>query len=95
MSDEVDSTISYAKLLGSAVLEYNENLLQNDLSLADIITHYDELETPAKLEVLISFVEELRKNGEKIVIWSNFVQTLKLICQRLQELNHGVPLMIQ
>ena len=83
---------SYAKLLGSAVLEYNENLLEGDLSLADIITHYDDLETPATLEALMRLVETLRRSGEKVLIWSNFVQTLKLICQWSQKAGHGVRL---
>jgi SNF2 family DNA or RNA helicase len=84
--------VSYAKLLGSAVLEYNENLLEGNLPLADIIKHYDELETPAKLETLIQLVGKLRQQGEKVLIWSNFVRTLKLICARLQHAGHGVGL---
>ena len=84
--------VSYAKLLGSAVVDYDENLLAGDMSLADIITRYDELETPAKLETLMRLVGTLRANGEKVLIWSNFVQTLKLICSRLQLAGHGVRL---
>ena len=84
--------VSYAKLLGSAVLEYNENLLEGNLPLADIITHYDELETPAKLETLMQLVAKLRQQGEKVLIWSNFVQSLKLICHRLKSAGHGVRL---
>ena len=84
--------VSYAKLLGSAVLEYNENLLEGNFPLADIITHYDELETPAKLETLIQLVAKLRQQGEKALIWSNFVQSLKLICHRLKSAGHGVRL---
>jgi len=84
--------ISYAKLLGSAVLEYNENLVEGNLPLADIITHYDELETPAKLKSLIELVATFRRQGEKVLIWANFVQTLKLISERLQQAGHGVRL---
>jgi SNF2 family DNA or RNA helicase len=84
--------VSYAKLLGTAVLEYNENLLEGNLALADIITHYDELEVPAKLTRLIQLVADLRKQGEKVLIWSNFVRTLKLIRQSLHQAGHGVRL---
>ena len=84
--------VSYAKLLGSAVEEYNENLLEDNLPLADMITHYDELEIPAKLKTLVKLVGKLRKQGEKVLIWSNFVQTLKLIRTSLDKAGHGVRL---
>ena len=71
--------ISYTALLQTAVDEYSENLLEDELSLADVIGHYDTLEAPAKLEVLLSLVKDLRMQGEKVVIWSNFVRTLELI----------------
>ncbi|MGA2862888.1 MAG: DEAD/DEAH box helicase [Verrucomicrobiota bacterium] len=85
-------TVSYAKLLSSAVLEYNENLLADNPPLADIIKHYDQLESPAKLTALTKIVGELRGNGEKVLVWSNFVQTLKLICRHLQKQGHGLRL---
>ena len=66
--------ISYAKLLNSAVLEYNEDLIGGDVSLADIITHYDDLENPGKLEALAELVNSLRRRSEKVLIWSNFVR---------------------
>ena len=84
--------VSYAALLGSAVTEYSEDLVEEDASLSDIIHHYDDLEVPAKLNTLVSLVTELRADGEKIVIWSNFVQTLKLIVTRLSALGHEVGL---
>jgi len=84
--------LSYAVLLGSAVTDYKEDLLEQDLSLSDAIKHYDELETPAKLESLLVMVKLLMENGEKVVIWSNFVGTLKLICRHISELGYGVRL---
>jgi SNF2 family DNA or RNA helicase len=84
--------ISYAALLGSAVTEYSENLVADDPSLSDIIRHYDSLETPAKLEALEELVGRLRAQGEKVIVWSNFVRTLKLIEDRLSALGHGVRL---
>lgn len=86
-------TVSYAKLLGSAVLEYNENLTEGDLSLADVIRHYDELEVPGKIKALLALVAELRSQGErKIVVWSNFIGTVKLIRQHLEMKAYGVGL---
>ncbi len=84
--------LSYARLVGSAVSEYNENLMDSSLSLADTVKHYDKLESPAKLEALMTLVEDLREQGEKVVVWSNFVETLKLICARLRAAGHGVQL---
>lgn len=85
-------SLSYARLVGSVVSEYNENLIDGKLSLADTVKHYDELESPAKLEILMKLVADLREQGEKVVVWSNFVQTLKLICARLRAAGHGVQL---
>ncbi len=84
--------LSYSILLGTAVTEYSENLVGEDLSLSDVIKHYDELETPAKLESLLRIVVQLCAQGQKIVIWSNFVRTLKLLRERVSALGHGVRL---
>ncbi len=86
-------TVSYAKLLGTAVLEYNENLTEGDLSLADVIRHYDDLEVPGKIKTLLVLLAELRSQGErKVVVWSNFIGTLKLIQQQLEAKGYGVGL---
>jgi SNF2 family DNA or RNA helicase len=37
-------------------------------------------------------IDDLRKQGEKVVVWSNFIETLKLIRSRLQTAGHGVHL---
>ncbi|MEN6365761.1 MAG: DEAD/DEAH box helicase [Thermoguttaceae bacterium] len=84
--------LSYTALLTSAVTEYSENLVGDDPSLSDVIKHYDELETPGKIEAILPLVSQLRQHGEKIVIWSNFVRTLKLLRERIAALGHGVQL---
>ena len=84
--------VSYAKLLGTAVTEYNENLIGTRASLTEVIKHYDDFETPAKLQALLTLVARLRQQGEKVLIWSTFVKTLKLIQQRLLEAGHGTQL---
>ena len=76
-------SVSYAKLLASAVTEYPEDLLKGELSLTDILTRYDELERPGKLDAVCELVGELRKAGERIVIWSNFIATLHVIRDEL------------
>jgi superfamily II DNA or RNA helicase len=84
--------LSYAKLLSTAVTDYAENLLGDDPKLGDMIRHYDELETPGKITYLRKYVRELRGRREKVLIWSNFVQTLKLLKRLLLEDGHRVEL---
>ncbi len=85
-------SVSYAKLLSSAIAEYPEDLLEGELSLTNVLTRYDELERPAKLDALCSLVRDLRAESHKIVIWSNFVRTLHLIRDALTELGAKVQL---
>lgn len=84
--------VSYARLLGSAVSEYSETLVDDQLTLADTIRHYDNLEVPGKLTAALELVERLRQKGEKVVVWSNFIETLQLIHRRLHGAGHGVHL---
>lgn len=69
---------SYPKLLLSAIDNYTERFL-DDSNLKHQIQQYDSLEISGKLEALNELVMSLRERGEKILIWSNFVGTLKLI----------------
>ena len=84
--------LSYTHLLGSALDGYSESLYEHDLSLAEIIHKYDELESPGKLEALIALVGELRRDDEKVVIWSNCVKTLELIHKAVTDLGYGARL---
>ncbi|MCC6695794.1 MAG: DEAD/DEAH box helicase [Candidatus Hydrogenedentes bacterium] len=84
--------VSYTALLGTAIEDYSEDLLEGSHSLADVIRRYDELEVPGKLDALLGLVQDLRKQGEKVVIWSNFVRTLELIRDTIHKLGIGVGL---
>lgn len=84
--------LSYGRLVGSAISEYEEELSEGDLSLSEIIRRYDELERPAKVDALISLLSQLRKQGEKVVIWSNFVRSLELLRDTVSSLGCGVRL---
>jgi SNF2 family DNA or RNA helicase len=85
-------SVSYAKLLASAVTEYPEDLLKGELSLTDILTRYDDLERPAKLDALCELVGELRKVDQRIVVWSNFIATLHLIRNELAKTGNTVKM---
>lgn len=77
--------ISFAGLLASAVDGYDEELIEKDESLAAKIINYESLETPAKIIALLQMVRELREEGQKVVVWSNFIGTLDLIKRRCDE----------
>jgi SNF2 family DNA or RNA helicase len=77
--------VSYPKLLNTAIEDYNENLLGDLTDLKSIIRQYDDLEIPAKIEQLVLIVENLRKTNLKVVIWSNFIDTIKLIERHLKK----------
>jgi SNF2 family DNA or RNA helicase len=78
---------SYAKLMTTAIDNYDENLLVDEKDLETVIANYDKLEKPAKLMKLIDMVQGLQKSNQKVVIWSNFRETLRLLKRELAE--HG------
>jgi SNF2 family DNA or RNA helicase len=83
---------SYAALLSTAVPEYDENLLVDNQSLASTLRHYDDFETPGKIGALVDLVKQHYDRGEKVVVWSNFVRTLKLIVERVSAIGCRVGL---
>jgi SNF2 family DNA or RNA helicase len=76
--------VSYAGLLRTAVADYNEDIV-DDASIAHVLRQYDIIESPAKLDTLVPLVTGLCSQGEKVVVWSTFVGTLKLLVSRLAE----------
>jgi SNF2 family DNA or RNA helicase len=84
--------LSYTPLLTSALTEYRENLLDHDLSLSDVIKHYNNLETPAKVEALLPLVKDLVGKSQKVVIWSNFVRTIEYLRDLISASGIGVRL---
>jgi SNF2 family DNA or RNA helicase len=79
--------VSYTALLKTVLEDYKEDLIGNDSELIDIINNYDKLETPAKIEHLFKFVKEMQAKREKIIIWSNFIETINLITKLLLKNN--------
>jgi len=75
---------SYTKLLSTTIEEYDEDLLDDAENLKKIVFNYDKYETPAKLEKLIEIVNTFVKNDHKVLIWSNFIGTVKLIENELK-----------
>ena len=71
--------LSYTRLLETAIEGYSEDLLHDDSSIKSIISTYDAMEKPSKLKRLVDLVADFQKKGEKVVIWANFIETIKLI----------------
>ena len=69
--------VSYLHLLMKAIENYDEDILEDEKDLRYIIRDYDKLELPAKFEYLITKVQDLQKQKQKVVIWTNFVGTIE------------------
>lgn len=78
---------SYPNLLLTAIEDYKEELVADDSELIEIIRKYDEIEVPAKLDYLLSFILKARKKGQKVIIWSNFIRTIELIVRTMLKNN--------
>lgn len=74
---------SYVRLLLTALEGYEEDLVEHESNIAKVIYEYDKLEVPGKLQFLVSLVKDLISKNQKVVIWGNFIGTLKLIVDYL------------
>jgi len=70
-------SVSYLHLLNKAIENYDEKILEDDKDLRYIVRDYDKLELPAKFQYLTTKVQELQKQKQKVVIWTNFVGTIE------------------
>ena len=84
-------SVSYPKLLFSAIDDYSENFFDNS-SLVQKIRDYDQIEIPAKLLTLTIIVQKLKKKQKKVLIWSNFIGTLELIKKHFNSLGDRAEL---
>ena len=72
--------MSYSALLSSAIDDYDEELIESgNVRLVEVISNYDKLEVPAKMQRIIYEIENLLHQGEKVVVWANFVRVLHKI----------------
>lgn len=79
---------SYPKLLRTALYDNDtefESFLFKDSKIGEMIKDYDLLEVPNKINALLNLVKELNGKGEKIIIWSSFVKTIKYISRSLNQ----------
>jgi len=84
-------SISHPKLLLSAIDNYSEKYIDNS-DLESKIRNYEKNELSGKLEALTDIVLSLRQQDQKVLIWSNFVGTLKLIKKHFNNLGERAEL---
>ena len=81
--------VSYPKLLSSALKvvpdPFSNSNSFNDSKIAKNIQNYDSLEVPNKINALMTLVSDLNERGEKLIIWSSFVNTIKYISNWLSQ----------
>ena len=70
---------SYAKLLKTGISDFDSNIDISSSEVAGSINDYDTFEKPGKLTKLIEMVQEFQQSNKKVVIWTHFIGTLKLI----------------
>ena len=77
---------SHCSLLKNTIKDYDEDLLDNNDYLINLVNEYETVERPGKLIKLIEIVKNHINNSEKVVIWSNFIQTIKIIESELNNI---------
>ena len=77
--------LSFTKLLSTAIGDYEEDLIADDSDLRYVIYNYDKQEVPGKLTRLLELVKGFQGRGEKVVIWANFIGTIKLIEKHMRK----------
>lgn len=77
--------VSFAKMLSTAIEEYDEDLIESD-DLRRKVIEYDKIEIPAKLEYLIKFAKDTVNDGDKLVIWSHFIGSIELIEKHIKSI---------
>jgi SNF2 family DNA or RNA helicase len=56
-------------------------------SIIQLIDRYPQYEVPAKLEVTIKLVRALLIQGEKVVVWTSFIQNIRMLERMLQDVD--------
>jgi SWI/SNF-related matrix-associated actin-dependent regulator 1 of chromatin subfamily A len=84
--------IEVTNLEGERVVDEAENILKKLLRLVQIASNpylidKEYTETPAKFRALDGLVERIISQGEKVVVWSSFVDNIMLLKARLRQLN--------
>ncbi len=94
LKDELFIEISNIK--GEEIIDRSEEILKKLLRLAQIASNpylidksYDEI--PTKFAALDVIVEEILARNEKLIIWSSFVENIRVLCKRYK--HHGASML--
>jgi SNF2 family DNA or RNA helicase len=61
----------------------------DNVSIIDLIKNYPLFETPAKIIKAIELVEDLIKQGHKVLVWSTFIKNINVLKEAFDKL--GIP----
>jgi SNF2 family DNA or RNA helicase len=72
-------------------------LAASGLSVSELIDRYPDFEVPTKITKAISLVNQLVRQGKKVVVWTSFVHNIKMLLRLLGDasplpLYGGIPL---
>jgi len=70
--------------------EHEPLLLEGTERLTDLLARYAEYETPWKYEEARRIISEAAYNGEKVLIWTNFVRNIRHLQMLLSQWNPAV-----
>jgi hypothetical protein len=59
----------------------------DDKEIMDLIINYNELEVPEKFKKVVSLVQQIISNGEKVVVWFTFIHNIHAFSAALKNLN--------
>lgn len=79
-------SVSYLYLLKNTIESYDEDILESEKDLRYIVRNYDTLELPSKFQYLNTKIQELQKQRQKVVIWTNFVGTIERLEKYFKQL---------
>jgi len=85
-----DLYIEVNNLDGQTVIDISENLLKKLLRLTQIASNpylidKEYRDDPAKFIKLDSLVKEIIKKGEKVIVWSSFVENIDILAYRYRD----------
>ncbi len=64
--------------------------LSGDETVPDLLAQYGRFETPWKYETVNSIVADAAANGEKVLVWTNFVRNIQALSRYLREYNPAI-----
>jgi len=84
--------VSLTSLLRESVEGYGEDLVGGQSDVAKAICSYAQREIPAKVLYLEKMLQDYKKTNRKVVIWANFVGTLKYLKEYLLKTDYNCDL---